>query len=117
MLRPRLRPARALALYEQIDRKLSGVLWDMERTGIRVDAGELRAISEEFAGRMAVIEREIQDLAGESFNVGSAKQLGEILFDRMGLQGGKRMKTGAWGTDAAVLQGLADQGHALAGDG
>ncbi len=112
-LRPRLRAERALALYEQVDRRLSPVLLAMEREGIRVDADELRAISEEFAGRMTVMEREIQELAGTPFNVGSAKQLGEVLFDRMGLAGGKRMKTGAWGTDAAVLQGLADQGHAL----
>ena len=112
-LRPRLRAAKSLALYEQVERRLILVLRDMEVAGITVDAADLRAMSEDFAGRMAVIEQEIHKLAGESFNVGSAKQLGEVLFDRMGLSGGKRMKTGAWGTDAGVLQALAEQGHAL----
>ena len=63
----------------------------------------------------ATLERDIHQLAGRAFNLGSAKQLGEVLFDEQGLPGGKRMKTGAWGTDANVLQGLADQGHALPG--
>jgi DNA polymerase-1 len=112
-LRPRLRGVRALALYEHVERRLIYVLREMEVAGITVDANDLRAMSEEFAARMAVIERDIQRLAGESFNVASAKQLGEVLFDRMGLPGGKRMKTGAWGTDAAVLQSLAEQGHEL----
>ena len=114
-LQPRLRENRALALYEQIERRLIPVLLAMERAGIKVDEAELRALSLDFAGRMAVMETAIHALAGAPFNLGSAKQLGEILFDRMGLPGGKRMKTGAWGTDAAVLQGLADQGHELPG--
>jgi DNA polymerase-1 len=112
-LRPRLRAAKALVLYEQVDRRLSPILLEMERAGIRVDADELRAMSADFAARMAVMETEIHAMAGEAFNLGSPKQLGEILFDRMKLPGGKRMKTGAWGTDAAVLQGLVDQGHEL----
>ena len=112
-LRPRLRTARALALYEQIERRLIPVLLAMETAGIKVDADALRALSKDFAERMAIMETAIHALAGETFNLGSPKQLGEILFDRMKLPGGKRMKTGAWGTDAAVLQGLADQGHDL----
>jgi DNA polymerase-1 len=112
-LRPRLRTTRALALYEQVERRLIAVLRDMEVAGITVDADDLRAMSKDFEARMAVIERDIHRLAGESFNVASAKQLGEVLFDRMGLAGGKRMKTGAWGTDASVLQSLAEQGHEL----
>ena len=113
ILQPRLRANKALALYEQVERRLIPVLLDMERAGIKVDEPALRALSKDFAERMAVMEIEIHKLAGESFNLGSAKQLGEILFDRMALPGGKRMKTGAWGTDAAVLQGLAEQGHDL----
>jgi DNA polymerase-1 len=70
-------------------------------------------MSIDFAARMAVMEQDIHRLAGETFNVASAKQLGEILFDRMSLPGGKRMKTGAWGTDASVLQTLSEQGHDL----
>ena len=113
-LRPQLRAAGALALYEQMERPLVPVLEGMERAGIRVDADELRRISAEFEIRMAAMETDIHRLAGHSFNLGSAKQLGEVLFDEMGITGGKRMKTGAWGTDASVLQGLADQGVELA---
>ncbi len=113
VLHPRLRTTRSLGLYEQIDRRLTYVLLEMERAGITVDAADLRAMSQDFAARMAVIEQEIHRLAGAPFNVGSAKQLGEVLFDRMGLAGGRRMKTGAWGTDASVLQLLAEQGHEL----
>jgi DNA polymerase-1 len=112
-LRPRLRPSHALALYEQVDRRLIGVLLEMERAGVKVDADDLSAMSRDFEARMAVMEQDIHRLAGEPFNVASAKQLGEVLFDRMGLPGGKRMKTGAWGTDASVLQALAEQGHDL----
>ncbi len=112
-LRPRLREARALSLYETIDRPLIPVLLAMEQAGVKLDAADLRAMSIDFAERMAVMEQDIHRLAGEPFNVASAKQLGEILFDRMSLPGGKRMKTGAWGTDASVLQTLAEQGHDL----
>ncbi len=113
VLKPRLRPAQVLALYEQIERRLIPVLMAMEQAGVKVDAAELAAMSADFAARMATIEAEIHRLAGRSFNVASPKQLGEILFDEMGLPGGKRMKTGAWGTDASVLEGLAEQGHEL----
>jgi DNA polymerase I len=112
-LRPRLRFAGALTLYEQLERRLLPVLLDMERAGIKVDADDLRRMSVDFEQRMGVIEKDIHRLAGREFNVGSAKQLGEVLFDEMKLGGGRRMKTGAWGTDASVLQSLADQGHEL----
>jgi len=112
-LKPRLRFVHALALYEQLERRLLPVLLEMERTGIKVDADELRRISIDFEARMAAMERDIHRLAGRSFNLGSAKQLGEVLFDEMKLGGSKRMKTGAWGTDAWVLQSLAEQGHEL----
>jgi DNA polymerase-1 len=114
-LKPRLRSAKSLALYEQVERRLIPVLLDMELAGVKVDRADLSAMSLDFAARMAVMETEIHALAGETFNLGSPKQLGEILFDLMKLPGGKRMKTGAWGTDASVLQDLADQGHALPG--
>ncbi|HEY2131987.1 MAG TPA: DNA polymerase I [Acetobacteraceae bacterium] len=112
-LRPRLRANKSLALYERLERRLIPVLLAMEQAGVKVDEADLRAMSKDFETRMAVMETDIHRLAGESFNLGSAKQLGEVLFDRMGLPGGKRMKTGAWGTDAAVLQTLAEQGHEL----
>jgi DNA polymerase-1 len=112
-LRPRLRFNAGLALYEQLERRLIPVLSDMERAGIKVDADDLQRMSVDFEQRMGVIEKDIHRLAGRVFNVGSAKQLGEVLFDEMKLGGGKRMKTGAWGTDASVLQTLADQGNEL----
>ena len=112
-LHPRLREAQALALYEQVERRLIPILLAMEQAGIKVDKADLVAMSADFEARMAVIEIAIHKSAGETFNVASAKQLGEILFDKMKLTGGKRMKTGAWGTDAAVLQTLSDQGHDL----
>ncbi len=112
-LRPRLRFNGALVLYEQLERRLLPVLLEMERAGIKVDADDLRRMSVDFDQRMAVIEKDIHRLAGRVFNVGSAKQLGEVLFDEMKLGGSKRMKTGAWGTDASVLQSLADQGNEL----
>ncbi len=112
-LRPRLRETKSLVLYEQLERRLIDVLAAMEREGVLVDEAELRRLSQDFAERMAVMEADIHRLAGRPFNLGSAKQLGEILFDEMGLPGGTRMKTGAWGTDASVLQTLADQGHEL----
>ncbi|MCG4252326.1 DNA polymerase I [Acetobacter senegalensis] len=112
-LHPTLRTNQALALYEQIERPLSPVLAAMEKAGIAVDRAELGRLSEDFAARMAVMEKDIYETAGREFNVGSPRQLGEILFDEMGLKGGKRGKAGAWSTDSSVLQDLADQGHAL----
>ncbi|MGH7067837.1 MAG: DNA polymerase, partial [Acetobacteraceae bacterium] len=112
-LRPGLREAATLALYEQLERRLIPVLVHMESAGVSVDAAELSRISVELSERMTTIESEIHRLAGHAFNVGSAKQLGEVLFSEMGLGGGKRMKTGAFGTDAQVLTALAESGHAL----
>jgi DNA polymerase-1 len=112
-LRPKLRECRALACYEQVDRRLIAVLMAMEQAGVKVDEAELRRMSVDFAERMAVMETDIHRLAGRAFNLGSPKQLGEMLFDEQKLPGGKRMKTGAWGTDAAVLQSLADEGHEI----
>jgi DNA polymerase-1 len=112
-LKPRLRLNGGLALYEQVERRLLPILLDMERAGVKVDADDLRRMSVDFEARMAVMEQDCHRLAGHPFNVGSPKQLGEVLFDEQKLPGGKRMKTGAWGTDSSVLQGLADQGHGL----
>ena len=113
VLRPGLRVNKALALYEQVERRLIPILLEMERAGVKVDEADLKAMSIDFEARMAVMEADCHRLAGHAFNVGSPKQLGEVLFDEMKLSGGKRMKTGAWGTDSSVLQTLADQGQAL----
>ncbi len=112
-LKPRLLADRMVAVYETLERPLIPVLVEMERNGIRVDAAELNRLSGDFAQRMGGLEHEIHELAGESFNIGSPKQLGEILFDKMSLAGGKKGKTGAWGTSHEVLEGLAAAGHDL----
>ncbi len=115
VLRPRLRGERALALYEGVERRMVGVLRDMELAGIKVDAAELARIGEDFSRKLAEYEAELHRLAGRAFNVGSPKQLGEILFDEMKLPGGKRSKlTGAWSTDATVLEELAAKGVPIA---
>jgi DNA polymerase-1 len=110
LLRPRLVHERMVTVYETIERPLVPVIAAMEQAGIRVDADILRAMSADFEQRAAGMEAGIHELAGESFNVGSPKQLGEILFEKMGLPGGKKTRTGAWGTDADVLEDLAAQG-------
>ena len=112
-LKPRLLDEHMVTVYETIERPLIPVLAQMERAGVRVDPEALRGLSRDFTQRMAGLEDEIHKLAGEDFNVGSPKQLGEILFDRMGLGGGKKGKTGAYATGADVLEDLAAQGHDL----
>lgn len=113
VLKPGLRSRQAVVLYEELERPLVAILKDMEEAGVKLDAAELRRMSADFGARMAEMEIEIHALAGRSFNLGSPKQLGEILFDEMNLPGGKRTKAGAWGTDSSVLQELADAGHEL----
>ena len=113
-LKPRLVTERLSTVYETLERPLIGVLSDMEATGIKVDADVLRRMSGDFAQRSAQLEDEIYQLAGREFTIGSPKQLGEILFGDMGLPGGKKSpKTGAYSTDASVLEDLAAQGHDL----
>jgi len=112
-LRPKLREAQALALYEQVERRMIPVLAAMETAGIKVDGAELARIGQDFSERLVVLEAEAHRVAGRAFNVASPKQLGEILFDEMGLKGGKKGKTGAWSTDAKVLEELAAQGTEL----
>lgn len=113
-LKPRLFQERLIGVYEELERPLVAVLGEMERHGIKVDIAKLRQLSDDFAKRMAAHEAEAHKLAGRDFNIGSPKQLGEVLFDEMALPGGKKSaKTGAWGTDASVLEALAAEGHAL----
>ncbi len=113
LLRPRLVADRMVSVYETLERPLIGVLTDMERAGIRADAKVLKKLSQDFEKRLGDLETEIHKLAGHEFNIASPKQLGEILFDEMGLEGGKKTKTGAYGTGADVLEGLAAEGHDL----
>ena len=113
VLRPKLFAEHMIAVYETMERPLIPVLADMEYAGIRVDPAVLLGLSTDFGKRLDVLEKEIHKLAGETFNVGSPKQLGEILFERMSLPGGKKGKTGAYATGADVLEDLAGQGHDL----
>ncbi|MEM1360228.1 MAG: DNA polymerase I [Pseudomonadota bacterium] len=108
-LKPQLHTAQVTTVYETLERPMVAVLAEMERTGIKVDRDTLSRMSNAFSQKMAGLEADIHALAGESFNVGSPKQLGEILFDKMGLEGGKKGKTGAWSTPADVLEDLATE--------
>ncbi|MFC2970421.1 DNA polymerase I [Acidimangrovimonas pyrenivorans] len=113
LFKPQLHRARVTTVYETLERPLVPVLAEMEMNGVLVDRDTLSRMSNAFAQKMAGLEAEIHELAGENFNVGSPKQLGEILFDKMGLEGGKKGKTGAYATGADVLEDLAAEGHAL----
>ncbi|MBN8292794.1 DNA polymerase I [Rhodobacter sp. NTK016B] len=113
-LRPRLHRERVTNVYETLERPLVPVLAAMEMHGIKVDRQTLSRMSSAFAQKMAGLEAEIHELAGETFNVGSPKQLGEVLFDKLGLQGGKKGKTGAYSTGADILEDLATE-HELPG--
>ncbi|MFN3614681.1 MAG: DNA polymerase I, partial [Rubrimonas sp.] len=114
ILKPGIVRKRVATVYETLERPLIQVLADMEMAGVRVDRQVLSRQSGAFAQRMAALEEEIHELAGEKFNVGSPKQLGEILFGKLGMPGGqKSAKTDAWVTDADTLEQLAAQGHDL----
>ncbi len=114
LLKPRLARMRKLAVYETLERPLITVLDHMERHGILVDSNVLKRLSNEFASAAAILERSVYELAGERFNIGSPKQLGDILYGRMGLPGGRKTATGAWSTDSDALEDLAAQGIELA---
>ena len=109
VFKPQLHQKRVTTVYETLERPLSPVLATMEMHGIKVDRDTLSRMSNAFAQKMAGLEAEIHELAGRSFNVGSPKQLGEILFDEMSLEGGKKGKTGAYATGADVLEDLATE--------
>src|SRR5262245_23406026 len=111
--KPRLAREHMVAMYETIERPLIPVLLGMEQAGIKIDAKQLKALSSDFEKRMLELEQELHKLAGRPFNVGSPKQLGEILFDEQKLPGGRRNKNGSWATDVSILEDLAAQGHAL----
>ncbi|HMH66184.1 MAG TPA: DNA polymerase I [Rhizomicrobium sp.] len=114
LLRPQLREKSKRCVYETLERPLVMVLADMERAGVTIDPDMLRKLSNDFAKQQASLETEIHKLAGGAFNIGSPKQLGEILFDRMKIEGGRKTKTGAWSTDSDVLEDVAAQGHPIA---
>jgi DNA polymerase I len=114
LLKGKLSAEGKTGVYETLERPLVPVLADMERAGVTIDPDKLRRLSNDFAHDMAALEKDIHKLAGGSFNIGSPKQLGEILFDQFKLPGGRRTKTGAWSTDSDVLEDIAAQGHDIA---
>ena len=113
LFKPMLHESSVTKVYETLERPLIPVLAKMEMNGIKVDRNTLSRMSNNFAQSMSGLEAEIYDLAGQTFNVGSPKQLGEILFDKLELPGGKKGKTGAYGTGVDVLEDLASEGHEL----
>jgi len=113
-LKPRLAIEGGTRVYERVDRPLIPVVAAMEREGIRVDRTRLARLSDEFAVEIGRLEGEIHALAGQVFTVGSPKQLGEILFEKLGYKGGKKGKSGQYSTDVSVLEKLAGEGVAVA---
>ena len=114
LLKPRLVRKHKVTVYETLERPLVPVLEAMEHEGILVDRAVLARLSNEFANAQGKVELDVHALAGERFNIGSPKQLGDILFGKMGLSGGRKTATGAWSTDADTLDDLAVQGVELA---
>ena len=113
LLKPRLVTERLVTVYETLERPLPPVLAAMEREGILVDPQRLRQLSHEFGLKIAEREKEAHELAGHPFNLGSPKQIGDVLFGEQGLPGGRRTPTGAWSTDADTLEALGASGQPL----
>ena len=113
-LRPRLSFEGGTRIYERVDRPLVPVVAQMERHGIKVDREKLAGLSGEFATAVAALEETIFETVGQPFTIGSPKQLGEILFDKLGYKGGRKGKSGMYSTDQAILEGLAAQGAEVA---
>jgi DNA polymerase-1 len=112
-LKPRLAHEGLSTVYETLERPLPKVLVEMELAGVKVDPGQLRRLSHDFGVRMGELEADAHRLAGRPFNLGSPKQIGEVLFTEMGLASGRMTATGAMSTDASMLEDLAAQGHEL----
>ncbi|MBU2400012.1 MAG: DNA polymerase I, partial [Alphaproteobacteria bacterium] len=112
LLKPRLAREGLSTVYETLERPLPAVLAEMETAGVRIDPDRLKRLSSEFGLRMAELEAQAHEIAGRPFNIGSPRQIGEILFGELNLPGGKKTASGQWGTDASVLEDLAAT-HAL----
>ena len=114
LFKSELHKKRVTNVYENLERPLVPILANMELTGVKVDRDILSRMSNSFAQKMASLEYEIHELAGEAFNLGSPKQLGEILFEKMKFAGGTKGKAGAYSTGADILEDLSTE-HALPG--
>ncbi len=112
---PQLSQKQVTRVYEEIERPLIHIIAEMEATGVLVDTKKLSELSQLFAGHIGTLEKEVWALAGTEFTIGSPKQLGEVLFDKLNLPGGKKSaKSGAYGTDVGVLEELAESGQPIA---
>ena len=114
LFRAKLLSMRKVTVYETLERPLVPVLTQMENEGVEVDRNTLAKLSQEFGTKQQALETQIHALVGQSFNIGSPKQLGDILFGKMALPGGRKTATGAWSTDSSALDDLAAQGIELA---
>ncbi|MCJ2181534.1 DNA polymerase I [Novosphingobium sp. 1949] len=114
LLAPRLSDEGGTRIYQRVDRPLIPVVAQMERHGIKVDREKLAGLSAQFAETIGALEKEIHAAAGQEFTIGSPKQLGEILFDKLGYKGGKKGKSGQYSTDQSVLERLAEEGAHVA---
>ena len=112
-LKPRLAAEKMSAVYEDIERPLTPIIAKMEYEGIKVDPVILKQMSDDFEKQLAELETQIHEEAGTSFNIASPKQVGQIIFDQMGIEGGKKTKTGDWSTSADILEKLAAEGHKI----
>ncbi len=113
-MKPRLAVEGGASVYERVDRPLVPVVAQMERHGIKVDRAGLAKLSEEFAAEMGKLEKQIHEEAGQEFTIGSPKQLGDILFDKLGYKGGRKGKSGQYSTDQTILEKLSGQGATIA---
>ena len=113
LLKPRLAKERVSSLYETIERPLAKIIMEMEKHGVSVDEKILNRLSEKFERKIQEIEKNCFKIVGEEFNLGSPKQVGEILFDKLDIKGGKKTPSGAWSTDADTLTFLASSGNTL----
>jgi DNA polymerase-1 len=113
-LKRRLAPEGGTRIYERVDRPLIPVVARMERAGVKVDRAALSRLSEEFATQTAALESEIHKLAGQEFTIGSPRQLGDVLFDKLGYKGGRKGKSGQYSTDQSVLERLSGEGAEIA---
>ncbi len=112
-LKPQIAQQHVTRVYERTERPLVPVVAAMETAGVCIDPAVLRGLSNDFAQRMFTLETDIHRLAGHEFNVGSPKQLGEVLFGELGLPGGEKGKNGAYSTSSDILEPLAEQGHEI----
>ena len=113
LLKPMLTENKLSSVYETIERPLAKIIMDMEKYGVSIDEKILNNLSKKFATKISAIEKNCFSLIGEEFNLGSPKQVGEILFDKLGIKGGKKTPSGSWSTDADTLTFLASSGHQL----